>query len=95
MINRSLVHQTIEDVHKAFLRGAEFDEDRIDGWFNLNYASLSLAMKAYLDPNRKDAALTQVKRYVARNRAAFSNKGVVKCERLCDGCDMRFYCNYK
>ena len=69
----SLVHQTIEDVHKAFLRGEEFDEGRIDGWFNLNYASLSLAMKAYLDPNRKDAALTQVKRYVARNRAAFSN----------------------
>jgi superfamily I DNA/RNA helicase len=25
----------------------------------------------------------------------FSNKGIVKCERLCDGCDMRFYCNYK
>ena len=25
----------------------------------------------------------------------FSNKGVVKCERLCNGCDMRFYCNYK
>ena len=25
----------------------------------------------------------------------FSNKGVVKCARLCDGCDMRFYCNYK
>ena len=69
----SLVHQTIEDVHKAFLRGEEFDENRIDGWFNLNYASLSLAMKAYLDSNRKDAALGQVKRYVERNRAAFSN----------------------
>ena len=69
----SLVHQTIEDVHKSFLRGERFDEERIDGWFNLNYASLSLAMKAYLDPNRKNAALEQVKRYVERNRTAFSN----------------------
>ena len=186
----SLVHQTIEDVHKSFLRGETFDEERINGWFNLNYASLSLAMKAYLDPNRKNAALEQVKRYVERNRAAFnnilaaeivdfktdkkpdvnnredmarvanyrrqlevysriveekfgrrvskmhlyytrtegespyvtwdfdsrrvegtlkkfgetvarieshqfSNAKVVKCARLCDGCDMRFYCNYK
>ena len=69
----SLVHQTIEDVHKSFLRGEAFDEERINGWFNLNYASLSLAMKAYLDPNRKNAALEQVKRYVERNRAAFNN----------------------
>ena len=69
----SLVHQTIEDVHKAFLRGEVFDEERIEGWFALNYASLSLAMKAYLDPTRKDAALKQVKRYAARNREAFGN----------------------
>ena len=52
----SLVHQTIEDVHKSFLRGETFDDARIDGWFNLNYASLSLAMKAYLDPSRKNGA---------------------------------------
>ena len=69
----SLVHQTIEDVHKSFLRGETFDDARIDGWFNLNYASLSLAMKAYLDPSRKTAALAQVKRYVERNRGAFQN----------------------
>ena len=69
----SLVHQTIEDVHKSFLRGETFDEERINGWFNLNYVSLSLAMKAYLDPNRKNAALEQVKRYVERNRAVFNN----------------------
>ena len=69
----SLVHQTIEDVHKAFLRGETFDEARIDGWFNLNYASLSLAMRSYLDPNRKNAALEHVKRYVERSRGAFKN----------------------
>ncbi len=69
----SLVHQTIEDVHKAFLRGEAFDEAQIEGWFNLNYASLSLAMRAYLDPTRKEAALKQVKRYAERNRGAFGN----------------------
>ena len=25
----------------------------------------------------------------------FSNAKVKKCARLCDGCDMRFYCGYK
>ena len=69
----SLVHQTIEDVHKAFLRGEGFDNGRIEEWFNLNYASLSLAMKAYLDPTRRNAALEHVRRYVDRNRAAFQN----------------------
>lgn len=69
----SLVHQTIEDVHKAFLRGEPFEEDRIEDWFALNYASLSLAMKSYLDTRRKNAALEQVKRYAERNREAFGN----------------------
>lgn len=71
----SLVHETIEDVHKSFLRGEKFDDDdaKIESWFGANYASLSLAMKSYLDPNRKNAALEQVKRYVDRNRRAFKN----------------------
>ena len=69
----SLVHQTIEDVHKSFLRGETFDDAKVEGWFNLNYASLSLAMRAYLDPNRKNAALEHVKRYVEQNRSAFEN----------------------
>lgn len=58
-------------LRKAFLRGEPFDGKRIEGWFALNYASLSLAMKAYLDPNRKNAALAQVKRYAECNREAF------------------------
>lgn len=69
----SLVHETIEDVHKSFLRGESFDAEKLEGWFNMNYASLSLALKAYLDPVRKNAAFEQVKRYVERNRGAFQN----------------------
>mgnify|MGYP003315274405 CR=1 FL=1 len=69
----TLVHETIEDVHKCFLRGEDFNEAKIEDWFGMNYASLSLAMKAYLDPNRKRAALEHVKRYVERNRGEFAN----------------------
>ena len=67
----SLVHQTIEDVHKCAIRGEAVTEDKIDDWFNVNYNSLSLAMKAYLDPVRRDAALGQVKRYFERNAKLF------------------------
>ena len=69
----SLVHQTIEDVHKCSLRGETVTDEKIDGWFNANYNSLSLAMKAYLDEVRRDAALAQVKRYFERNVKAFGN----------------------
>ena len=69
----SLVHQTIEDVHKAHLRGEAFDEARIASWFDANYASLSRAMKTYLSPTQRDNALEHVRRYVDRNRAAFAN----------------------
>ena len=69
----SLVHQTIEDVHKAHLRGETFDAAKIEQWFSLNYASLSRAMKSYLDPNRRAVALAHVTRYVERSRGTFAN----------------------
>ena len=69
----SLVHQTIEDVHKAFLRGETFDDEKIGRWFDLNYASLSRAMKTYLDSNRRRVALEHVTRYVERSRSTFEN----------------------
>lgn len=68
----SLVHQTIEDVHKAYMRGEEFDRERIEGWFNENYESLSRAMKAYLGEAQRAVALEHVTRYVSRNGNAFS-----------------------
>ena len=67
----TLVHQTIEDVHKAHLRGESFDADQIERWFDMNYTSLSLALKTHLDPRRKAAALDHVTRYVEREKTRF------------------------
>ena len=67
----SLVHQTIEDIHKTCLRGESISEAQIESWFASNYTSLSLAMKTYLDETRRESALKQVKRYFERNSGAF------------------------
>ena len=67
----SLVHQTIEDIHKTCLRGETVSEAQIESWFASNYTSLSLAMKTYLDETRRESALKQVKRYFERNSGAF------------------------
>lgn len=68
----SLVHQTIEDIHKAYKRGDPIDVARIEDWFNANYDSLVLSLKTYLDPKRKQVGLDQVKDYYARNKANFN-----------------------
>ena len=67
----SLVHQTIEDIHKTCLRGESVSEAQIESWFASNCPSLSLAMKTYLDETRRESALKQVKQYFERNSGAF------------------------
>jgi len=69
----TLIHQTIEDIHKSFLRGEPITIDKIEGWFSMNYTSLSHSLKAYLDDVRQDAALKQIIRYYERNNTTFSN----------------------
>ena len=61
----TLVHQTIEDIHKTVLRGevASVTENKIEGWFDLNYAYLTKKERAYLAPGGKRAALEHVLRY--------------------------------
>ncbi|MDR2733818.1 MAG: ATP-dependent helicase [Spirochaetota bacterium] len=63
-----LVHQTIEDVHRAALRNEEhtITMDNVETWFSANYAAISKAERKYLAERQKDAALLQVKRYVER-----------------------------
>lgn len=65
----TLVHQTIEDIHKTVLRGdeASVTESKIAGWFDLNYAYLTKKERAYLAPGGKRAALEHVLRYFRRN----------------------------
>lgn len=68
MLFGTLVHQTIEDIHKTVLRGEEasITLDGIRGWFSANYAMLSKKERVYLDPNSQQAALLHVLRYYER-----------------------------
>ena len=63
-----LVHQTIEDIHKAVLRGEEHivTEPQIQDWFNDNYEHLSRQERLYLGPEVQAAALGHVLRYARR-----------------------------
>ena len=64
----TLVHQTIEDIHKTVLRGEEgtINLDTIHGWFSANYALLSKKERVYLAPNARQAALQHILRYYER-----------------------------
>lgn len=68
MLFGTLVHQTIEDIHKTVLRGEEdtITFDAIKGWFSANYAMLSKKERVYLAPSSQQAALLHVVRYNER-----------------------------
>lgn len=68
-----LVHQTIEDIHKAALRHEEaaITPDNIEKWFDANYTSLSKSERSYLAEPQKNAALRQVLRYAERQAGAW------------------------
>lgn len=68
MLFGTLVHQTIEDIHKTVLRGEEgtISRDLIKGWFSANYAMLSKKERVYLAPSSQQAALQHVLRYFER-----------------------------
>lgn len=68
MLFGTLVHQTIEDIHKTVLRGEEgsITLDGIKGWFSANYAMLSKKERVYLAPSSQQAALGHVLRYYER-----------------------------
>ena len=68
MLFGTLVHQTIEDIHKTVLRGEEgtLNREAIEGWFSANYAMLSKKERVYLAPSSQQAALLHVLRYYER-----------------------------
>jgi DNA helicase-2/ATP-dependent DNA helicase PcrA len=68
MLFGTLVHQTIEDIHKTVLRGEEssISPDSIRSWFSANYATLSKKERVYLAPSSHQAALAHVLRYYER-----------------------------
>ena len=68
MLFGMLVHQTIEDIHRAALRHEEhlIQRENIVGWFDTNYMSLTKSERTYLAEPQRDAALKQVLRYAER-----------------------------
>jgi len=63
-----VVHQTIEDVHRAALRDEAhlITPDNIEIWFDTNYSSISQNKRSYLAEAQKKAALGQVLAYAER-----------------------------
>lgn len=61
----TLVHQTIEDIHKTVLRGEEhrLSERQVESWFDTNYVYLTKRERVYLTPLVKRLALEHVTRY--------------------------------
>lgn len=74
MLFGTLVHETIEDIHKAALRHEEqtITEDNISKWFDSNYISLIKTEHSYLSGSQQQAALKQVMRYVDRQGGDWS-----------------------
>lgn len=74
MLFGTLVHETIEDVHRAAIRN-EMDKittDNIAQWFESNYISLVKSEHGYLAEPQRQAALNQVLRYVERQNGNWS-----------------------
>ena len=69
----TLVHQTIEDIHKAVLRGEEqiVTEEQISHWFNANYTHLSRQERLYLSSGGQKAALDHILKYAHRERGTW------------------------
>lgn len=68
MMFGTLVHETIEDIHRAAIRKEEhlITADNITQWFEANYNSLVKTEHSYLAEPQRMAALNQVLRYAER-----------------------------
>lgn len=82
----TLVHETIEDVHRAAMRHEEssITPDNVRVWLDTNYSTLSKSEHSYLGVKQVDAAYRQVLAYVERmtNGTGLTGKGVATGESL-------------
>jgi len=64
-----LLHQTIEDIHKAVIKNqsADLSDNVIEDWFHTNYYLLSKQQRSYLHSPQQNSLLEQVKKYRDRN----------------------------
>ncbi len=74
MLFGTLVHETIEDIHKAAIRREEetITNENVSKWFETNYFSLAKTEHTYLAPAQRDAALRQILHYVERQHGDWS-----------------------
>jgi DNA helicase-2/ATP-dependent DNA helicase PcrA len=95
MVFGMLVHQTIEDMHRAVLRKEEhlITTENINQWFETNYSSISKSERTYLAEPQINAALKQVLRYAERQtgqwhliQQAEVNVSLVKPTYIIEGC---------
>ena len=75
MLFGTLVHETIEDVHRAALRHEEqtITAENVSRWFDSNYVSLTKTEHTYLAGPQREAALKQVLRYVTAQHGDWSH----------------------
>lgn len=75
MIFGMLVHETIEDIHKAALRKEEdvITVENVTKWFDTNYATISKTERTYLAEPQRVVALQQILRYVERQNGDWSS----------------------
>lgn len=74
MLFGTLVHETIEDLHRAAIRHEEhtITEENVSRWFDSNYVSLTKTEHTYLAGPQREAALKQVLRYMDRHNGDWS-----------------------
>lgn len=74
MLFGTLVHETIEDIHRAALRHEEqtITEENVSRWFESNYVTLAKTEHTYLAAPQREAALKQVLRYMERQKGNWS-----------------------
>lgn len=70
----TLVHQTIEDIHKAVIRGQPelVTADNIANWLNKNYENLKQAQHVYLAEPAIKSAIKQVQNYAEHEKNNWS-----------------------
>ncbi len=78
----TVVHQTIEDIHKAVLRGEEqiVTDEQISDWFHANYTHLSRQERLYLSSGGQQAALDHVLNYAHHERRTWDRLSETEVE---------------
>jgi DNA helicase-2/ATP-dependent DNA helicase PcrA len=71
----TLIHETIEDIHRTVLRGElpRLSEDQVRTWFDTNYAQITRRERVYLSPYARNLAVEQVLHYYRRHDGDWSH----------------------